>query len=109
LNSGAVYLNNRFSNSRIHGIYCRANNILIAHNYVTGMGASAIAAHPALALAGPNSFVPTNAVIIGNVLADGGCSYEAIHNLDPTQEPVWALLQLHKATANTEYVTHGRE
>ncbi len=109
LNSSAVYLNNQFSNSRIHGIYARANNILIAHNYVTGMGASAIAAHPALSLAGPNSFIPTNAVIIGNVLADGGCSYEAINNTDPDEEPVWALLQLHKALANTDYVKSGQQ
>ncbi len=109
LNSSAVYLYNNFSNSRIHGIYCRANNILIAHNYVTGMGSSAIAAHPALSLAGPNSFVPTNAVIMDNVLADGGVSYEAINNTDPDEEPVWALLQLHKATADSDYVKHGYE
>jgi hypothetical protein len=109
LNSSAVYLNNQFSNSRIHGIYCRANNILIAHNFITGMGSSAIAAHPALSLAGPNSFVPTNAIIMDNVLADGGCSYEAINNADPTDEPVWALLQLHKAIVTSDYVPQGQE
>ncbi len=109
LNSSAVYLNNQFANSRIHGIYCRANNMLIAHNYVTGMGASAIAAHPALSLAGPNSFIPTNVIILGNTLADGGVSYEAVHNVDPDEEPVWALLQLHKATANSDSVTNGTE
>ncbi len=109
LNSSAVYLNNQFSNSRIHGIYCRANNILIAHNFITGMGSSAIAAHPALALAGPNSFVPTNCIIMDNVLADGGCSYEAVNNTDPTDEPVWALLQLHKAIATTDYIPTGQE
>ncbi|HEY4414416.1 MAG TPA: hypothetical protein VGO57_01895 [Verrucomicrobiae bacterium] len=109
LNTSAVYLNNQFSNSRIHGIYCRANNILIAHNFITGMGSSAIAAHPALSLAGPNSFAPTNCIIMDNVLADGGCSYEAINNVDPTDEPVWALLQLHKAIATTDYVPAGAE
>jgi hypothetical protein len=109
LNTSAVYLNNRFSNSRIHGIYCRANNILIAHNFITGMGASAIAAHPALSLAGPNSFIPTNVVILGNVLADGGCSYEAIHNIDPEEEPTWALLQLHKSIAASDYIPEGQE
>ncbi|HZR19729.1 MAG TPA: hypothetical protein VFE51_20760 [Verrucomicrobiae bacterium] len=109
LNSSAVYLRNHFSNSRIHGIYCRANNILIAHNVISGMGVSAIAAHPSLSLAGPNSFIPTNVVILANVLADGGCSYEAINNADPGQEPTWALLQLHKATADTDYVPAGQE
>lgn len=109
LNTSAVYLNNHFSNSRIHGIYCRANNILIAHNVITGMGTSAIAAHPALSLSGPNSFIPTNVVIIGNVLADGGCSYEAINNTDPSQEPTWALIQLHKAIATSDDIPVGRE
>ena len=56
LNTSAVYLNNQFSNSRIHGIYCRANNILIAHNDVRGMGLSAISGFPALDLSSPNSF-----------------------------------------------------
>ncbi|HEV2393319.1 MAG TPA: hypothetical protein VG146_13270 [Verrucomicrobiae bacterium] len=109
LNSSAVYLNNTFSNSRIHGIYCRANNMLIARNVITGMGVSAIAAHPALSLSGPNSFVPTNVVIMDNVLADGGCSYEAIHNTDPNQEPTWALIQLHKAIAASDYIPQGQE
>ncbi|MDB6039896.1 MAG: hypothetical protein JWM99_3737, partial [Verrucomicrobiales bacterium] len=109
LNTSAVYLNNRFSNSRIHGIYCRANNILIAHNFITGMGVSAIAAHPALGLAGPNSFIPTNVVIMANVLADGGCSYEAVNNSDPSDEPTWALIQLHKAVVGSDYVPEGQE
>ncbi|MEI9865312.1 MAG: hypothetical protein WDN00_12325 [Limisphaerales bacterium] len=82
---------------------------MIAHNFITGMGSSAIAAHPALALAGPNSFFPTNCIIMDNVLADGGCSYEAATNLDPTDEPVWALLQLHKAIATTDYIPVGQE
>ena len=38
LNTSAVYLDNQFSNSAFHGIYCRANNMLIAHNSVSGMG-----------------------------------------------------------------------
>ena len=109
VNTSAVYLNNKFSNSRIHGIYCRANNILIAHNFVTGMGSSAIAAYPALSLAGPNSFIPTNAVIMDNVLQDGGFTYDAMQNTEPTSEPSWALLELHKATANTDMVTNGTE
>jgi hypothetical protein len=46
---------------------------------------------------------------MGNVLADGGVSAEAVSNLDPDEEPVWALLQLHKATANSDNVTVGQE
>ncbi len=109
LNSSAVYLGNQFLNSRVHGIYCRANNILVAHNFVSGMASSAIVAYPALSLAGPESFVPTNAVIIYNVFSDGGWSYEATNNIDPTNEPVWALLELHISTSETDFVPAGRE
>ncbi len=109
LNTSAVYLSNQFSNSRIHGIYCRANNILIAHNFITGMGFSAVAAQPDLSLAGPNSAWPTNAVIIDNVFQDGGFSWEATNNTDPGTEPVWALVELHKAIASTDYIPTGTE
>jgi len=109
LNTSAVYLGNQFLNSRVHGIYCRANNILVAHNFVSGMASSAVVAYPALSLAGPESFAPTNAVIMDNVLADGGWSFEATNNIDPDDEPVWALLELHIATSETDFVPAGRE
>jgi hypothetical protein len=108
LNTSAVYLNNQFLNSRVHGIYCRADNILVAHNFVSGMASSAVVAYPALSLAGPESFAPTNAVIMDNVLADGGWSYEATNNIEPDDEPAWALLELHISTAETDYVPTGR-
>jgi hypothetical protein len=104
LNTSAVYLNNQFNNSRIHGIYCRANNMLIAHNAVSGMGLSAISGFPALNLASPNSFTPTNVVIMDNVLSDCSYSYEAIHNLIPDDEPAFALVELHQACYTSDYV-----
>ncbi|SPE50786.1 hypothetical protein SBV1_1200014 [Verrucomicrobia bacterium] len=109
LNTSAVYLNNQFSNSRIHGIYARANNMLIAHNNVSGMGLSAISAFPALDLSTPNSFLPTNVVILDNVLSDCSFSQEALSNAIPTQEPAYALLELHKTADNTDYVPSGFE
>jgi hypothetical protein len=106
LNTSAVYLNNQFSNSRIHGIYCRADNMLIAHNSVSGMGLSAISAFPALDLGSPNSFVPTNVVIMDNVLSDCSYSYEAINNDIPDGEPAFALVELHQTAYGTDYVTN---
>ena len=77
LNSSAVYINNQFLNSRVHGILLPGEqHSRGGHNLVSGMASSAVVAYPALSLAGPESFVPTNAVIIDNVLADGGWSYE---------------------------------
>lgn len=107
LNASAVYLNNQFSNSRIHGIYCRANNILIAHNFVSGMGLSAISGFPALDLGSPNSFVPTNVVIMDNVLSDCSYSYESISNLIPTEEPAFALVELHQTRYTNDYVSNS--
>lgn len=107
LNTSAVYLDNQFSNSRIHGIYCRANNILIAHNTVSGMGLSAISGFPALVLASPNSYVPTNAIIMDNVLSDCSYSYESINNLIPSQEPAFALIELHQTRYTNDYVTNS--
>jgi hypothetical protein len=109
LNTSAVYLNNQFSNSRIHGIYCRADNMLIAHNNISGMGLSAISAFPALGLATPNSFLPTNVVIMDNVLSDCSFSREAISNSIPTQEPAFALVELHKTANGTDYIFPGFE
>ena len=106
LNTSAVYLNNQFSNSRIHGIYCRADNMLIAHNSVSGMGLSAISGFPALDLSSPNSFVPTNVVIMDNVLSDCSYSYESIHNTIPGEEPAFALLELHQTRYNSDYVSN---
>jgi hypothetical protein len=106
LNTSAVYLDNQFSNSRIHGIYCRADNMLIAHNSVSGMGLSAISAFPALDLSSPNSFVPTNVVIMDNILSDCSYSYEAINNDIPCQEPAFALVELHQTRLNSDYVTN---
>lgn len=107
LNTSAVYLDNQFSNSRIHGIYCRANNILIAHNSVSGMGLSAISGFPALNLGAPNSYVPTNAIIMDNVLSDCSYSYEAMSNLIPSQEPAFALIELHQTRDTNDYVTNS--
>jgi hypothetical protein len=106
LNTSAVYLNDNFSNSRIHGIYCRANNMLIAHNCVSGMGLSAISGFPALNLSSPNSFVPTNVVIMDNVLSDCSYSYEAINNSVPGQEPAFALVELHQTRYTSDYVSN---
>ena len=106
LNTSAVYLNNQFSNSRIHGIYCRANNMLIAHNTISGMGLSAISGFPALDLTSPNSFTPTNVIIMDNVLSDCSYSYESINNLIPDQEPAFALVELHQTRYNSDYVSN---
>lgn len=107
LNTSAVYLDNQFSNSRIHGIYCRANNILIAHNSVSGMGLSAISGFPALDLSAPNSYVPTNAVIMDNVLSDCSYSYQSINNTIPSQEPAFALIEFHQTRDTNDYVTNS--
>ncbi len=106
LNTSCVYLNNQFSNSRIHGIYCRANNMLIAHNSISGMGLSAISGFPALSLTSPNSFTPTNVVIMDNVMSDCSYSYESINNNIPGDEPAFALVELHQTRYNSDYVSN---
>jgi hypothetical protein len=107
LNSSALYLNNRFSNSRQHGIYCRADNTLIAHNEISGMCFSAIAAFPAMTANFLNLFVPTNVVILDNVLSDCGYCKEGLSFAIPTQEPVFALVEFHNASVTSDYVTYG--
>ena len=109
LNTSAVYLDNQFSNSRQHGIYCRADNTLIAHNVISGMELSAIGAYPALTPTFLNLFVPTNVVIMDNVLSDCSYSEEALSNNIPMQEPAFALVEFHKADINSDYVTNGLE
>jgi hypothetical protein len=80
--------------------------MLIAHNSVSGMGLSAISAFPALDLGSPNSFVPTNVVIMDNVLSDCSYSYEAINNEIPDEEPAFALVELHQTCNGSDYVTN---
>ena len=109
LNTSAVYLDNQFIDSAFHGIYCRANNVLIAHNAVEGMAYGAICAFPAITVNFLNFFVPTNVVIMDNVLGDGGFSYQALHNGIPSGEPTFALLDLAKADDSTFDVTNGFE
>lgn len=107
LNTSAVYLDNQFSNSAFHGIYCRADNMLIAHNMVGGMGKNIIGGFPAINNSFLNFFVPTNVVILDNVLFDGGFSYEAVHNAIPAAQPEYAMIALHKADVPSNYVTNG--
>jgi hypothetical protein len=109
LNTSAVYLDNQFIDSAFHGIYCRANNVLIAHNTVQGMAYGAICAFPAITTSFLNFFVPTNVVIMDNVLDDGGFSYQALHNGIPTGEPTFALVDLAKADDSTFDITNGFE
>jgi hypothetical protein len=109
LNTSAVYLDNQFLDSGFHGIYCRANNVLIAHNTVGGMGKNAICAFPAITTAFLNFFVPTNVVIMDNVLSDEGFSYEAVNNNIPNQQPAYAMIALHKADTASDYVSNGFE
>lgn len=109
LDTSAVYLDNQFSNSRQHGIYCRADNTLIAHNIISGMELSAIGAYPALTPTFLNLFVPTNVVIMDNVLSDCSYSEEALSNNIPQQEPTFALVEFHNADFGSDYVTNGFE
>jgi len=110
LNSSAVYLDNNFSNSRQHGIYCRADNTLIAHNTISGMALNAIAGYPVMIPNFLNLFVPTNVVILDNVLSDCGYCTEGISNSIPAQEPDFALVAFNQAAANNlNYVTNGFE
>jgi hypothetical protein len=109
LDSSAVYLNNQFSNGRQHGIYCRANNTLIAHNTISGMELSAIAGFPAFANNFLNLFAPTNVVILDNILSDCGYSEPGISNAIPTAEPAFALVEFHEASVNSDYVTNDTE
>jgi hypothetical protein len=102
-----VYLDNQFSNGRQHGIYCRADNILIAHNAISGMALSAIAGFPAMTSTFLNLFVPTNVVIMDNVLSDCSYSESAMSNAIPTAEPAFALVEFHNATIRSDYVTNG--
>ncbi len=109
LDTSAVYLDNQFSNSRQHGIYCRADNTLIAHNTISGMSLSAIAAFPAMTSTFLNLFVPTNVVIMDNVLSDCSYSEEAMSNNIPMAEPAFALVEFHNADIGSDYVTNGFE
>ena len=109
LDSSAVYLNNQFSNGRQHGIYCRANNTLIAHNTISGMELSAIAGFPAMTSNFLNLFAPTNVVILDNVLSDCSYSEQAISNAIPTAEPAFALMEFHQASTLSDYVTNDFE
>jgi len=107
LNTSAVYLDNVFMNSAFHGIYCRANNILIAHNAVGGMGKNAICAFPAITSNFLNFYVPTNVVIMDNALSDEGFSFEAVQNSIPDEQPAYAMIALHKADSLSDSVTNG--
>jgi hypothetical protein len=107
LNTSAVYLDNHFSNSAYFGIYCRANNMLVAHNTISGMGFNAISAFPYIIPSFLNFFVPTNVVILDNVLSDSCYSYDAIHSSIPTGQPVYALIALFKADTTSADVTNG--
>lgn len=109
LDTSAVYLDDQFSNSRQHGIYCRANNTLIAHNTVSGMEFGGICAYPAITPDFLNLFVPTNVVIMDNVLSDCSYSEEALSNNIPMQEPTFALVEFHNADNGSDYVTNGFE
>ena len=109
LNTSAVYLDNQFSNGRQHGIYCRADNTLIAHNTISGMVMGGICAFPAMASTFLNLFAPTNLVIMDNVLSDCSYSEQAISNDIPTGEPAFGLVELHKASTASDYVTNGFE
>jgi hypothetical protein len=110
LNTSAVYLDNTFSNGRQHGIYCRADNTLIAHNSITGMALNAIAGYPVMIPTFLNLFVPTNVVILDNVLSDCGYCTEAISNSIPADEPDFALVAFNQAGANNlNYVTNDLE
>ncbi len=107
LNTSAVYLNNQFADSAFHGIYCRADNMLIAHNSVGGMGKNAICAFPAITTTFLNFFVPTNVVIMDNVLSDEGFSFEAVNNAIPSAQPAYAMIGLNEADDSTDWVTNG--
>jgi hypothetical protein len=107
LNTSAVYLDNQFRDSAFHGIYCRASNILIAHNTLGGLGKNAISAFPSITPSFLNFFVPTNVVILDNVLSDEGFSYEAVNNNIPNQQPDFAMVEMHKADNASDYVTNG--
>jgi hypothetical protein len=110
LNTSAVYLDNTFSNSRQHGIYCRADNTLIAHNTISGMALNAIAGYPVMIPTFLNLFVPTNVVILDNVLSDCGYCTEGISNSIPVDEPDFALVAFNQAGANDlNYVTNDFE
>ena len=108
-NTSAVYLDNQFMNSTFHGIYCRANNMLVAHNTIGGMGKNAICAFPAITANFLNFLIPTNVVIMDNVLSDEGFSFEAVQNTIPTDQPVYAMIALNKADTASDYVTNGLE
>jgi hypothetical protein len=109
LNTSVVYLNNQFSNGEFHGIYCRANNMLIAHNSVSGMGSGNIGGFPFMTTSFLNLFVPTNVVIMDNVLSDCSFTAQALSNAIPSQEPSYSLIELHQASIHSDYVTNGQE
>ena len=107
LNTSAVYLDNQFSNSAFHGIYCRANNILIAHNTITGLGHNAVVALPLMVNNFLNLFIPTNVVVMDNVLSDCGYDYDAVHNTIPDEQAEYSLLALYNADIASYEVTNG--
>ena len=107
LNTSAVYLNNQFSDNDGLGIYCRANNMLIAHNSIRGLAGNAIGAFPIINPGFLNFFVPTNVVIMDNVLDDCGYTYDALHDAMPANQPNYALVALCKANFTSYYVTNG--
>jgi len=109
LNTSAAYLDNQFMDSAFHGIYCRADNMLIAHNTVGGMGKNAICAFPNITSSFLNFFVPTNVVIMDNILSDEGFSYEAVNNAIPDEQPAYAMVALHMADTASDLVTNGFE
>ena len=65
--------------------------MLIAHNTVGGMGKNAICAFPAIATTFLNFFVPTNVVILDNILVRRAASRmkPGINNAIPTGEPAY--------------------
>src|SRR5664279_372495 len=73
------------------------------------MGKNAICAFPAITANFLNFFVPTNVVILDNVLSDEGFSYEAVQNAIPTEQPAYAMIALHKADTASDYITNGFE
>ena len=53
--------------------------------------------------------MPTNVVIMDNVLSDEGFSYEAVQNTIPIEQPAYAMVALHNADDASDDVTNGLE
>lgn len=109
LNTSAVYLNNHFSNGGFHGILCRADNMLIAHNTINGMVDQAICGFPIMNPGFLNFFQPTNVVIMDNVVSDCSFSYYALQNISPSYPSIWASIALYKNDLTSSYITSGYE